>query len=211
MLKHCRISFADDIIKLNRREERRQYSPRMKGGVQQNGTRQFRPRRTKWGIQEYVGRWLLDHLVWASAKQEGGLQLSFQHVATESGTCDCLTLYSLNCGMHAGWELEELAAVEEEVLEWSGVSCWGLERGLKNQAAEGRRKGETRLYIRVHRVNFSSEKIRSDMTQVTIGYRCVPLTERILCLKIYLFLFKCLHVSLKNSVLPKLVSANSHW
>ncbi|XP_062987857.1 UAP56-interacting factor [Elgaria multicarinata webbii] len=44
----------DDIIKLNKKEERKQYSPRMKRGVQQNGTRQFRMR-TKWGIQEYTG------------------------------------------------------------------------------------------------------------------------------------------------------------
>ncbi|KAJ6655506.1 hypothetical protein lerEdw1_005084 [Lerista edwardsae] len=45
----------DDIIKLNKKEERKQYSPRMKRGVQQNGARQFRMRRTKWGLQEYTG------------------------------------------------------------------------------------------------------------------------------------------------------------
>ncbi|XP_044312164.1 UAP56-interacting factor [Varanus komodoensis] len=45
----------DDIIKLNKKEERKQYSPRTKRGAQQNGTRQFRMRRTKWGIQEYIG------------------------------------------------------------------------------------------------------------------------------------------------------------
>ncbi|XP_066476962.1 UAP56-interacting factor [Tiliqua scincoides] len=45
----------DDIIKLNKKEERKQYSPRMKKGVQQNGARQFRMRRTKWGLQEYTG------------------------------------------------------------------------------------------------------------------------------------------------------------
>ncbi|XP_063162339.1 UAP56-interacting factor [Candoia aspera] len=45
----------DDIIKLNKKEERKQYSPKMKRGVQQNGTRQFRMRRMKWGIQEYPG------------------------------------------------------------------------------------------------------------------------------------------------------------
>ncbi|XP_042313343.1 UAP56-interacting factor [Sceloporus undulatus] len=44
----------DDIIKLNKKEERKQYIPRMKRGVQQNGTQQFRMRRTKWGIQEYT-------------------------------------------------------------------------------------------------------------------------------------------------------------
>ncbi|XP_060623276.2 UAP56-interacting factor [Anolis sagrei] len=43
----------DDIIKLNKKEERKQYSPRMKRGVQQNGT--FRTRRTKWGMQDYTG------------------------------------------------------------------------------------------------------------------------------------------------------------
>ncbi|XP_048339041.1 UAP56-interacting factor-like [Sphaerodactylus townsendi] len=46
----------DDIIKLNKKEERKQYSPRTKRGVQQNGTWQFRTRRPKWGIQEYTGR-----------------------------------------------------------------------------------------------------------------------------------------------------------
>ncbi|XP_053167330.1 UAP56-interacting factor isoform X2 [Hemicordylus capensis] len=45
----------DDIIKLNKKEERKQYSPRVKRGVQLNGTRQFKMRRTKWGIQEYAG------------------------------------------------------------------------------------------------------------------------------------------------------------
>ncbi|XP_077785750.1 UAP56-interacting factor [Podarcis muralis] len=45
----------DDIIKLNKKEERKQYSPRMKRGLQQAGKRQFRMRRTKWGIQEYTG------------------------------------------------------------------------------------------------------------------------------------------------------------
>ncbi|XP_077204177.1 UAP56-interacting factor [Paroedura picta] len=45
----------DDIIKLNKKEERKQYSPRMKRGVQQNGTWQFRMRRPKWGIPEYTG------------------------------------------------------------------------------------------------------------------------------------------------------------
>ncbi|XP_054838047.1 UAP56-interacting factor isoform X2 [Eublepharis macularius] len=45
----------DDIIKLNKKEERMQYSPRMKRGVPQNGKWQFRMRRPKWGIQEYTG------------------------------------------------------------------------------------------------------------------------------------------------------------
>ncbi|XP_060098820.1 UAP56-interacting factor isoform X2 [Heteronotia binoei] len=45
----------DDIIRLNKKEERKQYSPQMKRGIQQNGTWQFRMRRPKWGIQEYTG------------------------------------------------------------------------------------------------------------------------------------------------------------
>lgn len=45
----------DDIIKLNKKEERKQYSPRMKGGVQQNGAWQFRMKRPKWGIHDYTG------------------------------------------------------------------------------------------------------------------------------------------------------------
>uniref|UniRef100_A0A8D0E017 UAP56-interacting factor n=1 Tax=Salvator merianae TaxID=96440 RepID=A0A8D0E017_SALMN len=45
----------DDIIKLNKKEERKQNLPRRKWGLQQNGPRQFRMRRTKWGIQEYSG------------------------------------------------------------------------------------------------------------------------------------------------------------
>ncbi|KAM3834938.1 UAP56-interacting factor isoform 2-T2 [Vipera latastei] len=45
----------DDIIKLNKREERKHNFPKMKRGLHQNGTRQFRMRRMKWGIQEYPG------------------------------------------------------------------------------------------------------------------------------------------------------------
>ncbi|XP_020666904.3 UAP56-interacting factor isoform X2 [Pogona vitticeps] len=46
----------DDIIKLNKKEERKQYSSRPKrGGVKQNGAWQFRMRRTKWGVQDYTG------------------------------------------------------------------------------------------------------------------------------------------------------------
>ncbi|XP_058043794.1 UAP56-interacting factor isoform X1 [Ahaetulla prasina] len=45
----------DDIIKLNKREERKQNSPKMKRSLSQNGTRQFRMRRIKWGIQDYPG------------------------------------------------------------------------------------------------------------------------------------------------------------
>ncbi|KAL8188250.1 UNVERIFIED_CONTAM: UAP56-interacting factor [Gekko kuhli] len=42
----------DEIIRLNKKEERRQYPPRMKRGAQQNGTWPFRMRRLKW---EYPG------------------------------------------------------------------------------------------------------------------------------------------------------------
>ncbi|XP_032081441.1 UAP56-interacting factor [Thamnophis elegans] len=45
----------DDIIKLNKREERKHNAPKMKRGLPQNGPRQFRMRRTKWGIQDYPG------------------------------------------------------------------------------------------------------------------------------------------------------------
>ncbi|XP_071668801.1 UAP56-interacting factor isoform X2 [Patagioenas fasciata] len=42
----------DDIIKLNKKEERKQYSPKMKRGLQQNPTRQFRAPGSKWGMQQ---------------------------------------------------------------------------------------------------------------------------------------------------------------
>ncbi|NXJ69456.1 UIF factor, partial [Rostratula benghalensis] len=45
----------DDIIKLNRKEERKQYSPKTKRGLQQNQTRQFRTPGSKWGIQQQKG------------------------------------------------------------------------------------------------------------------------------------------------------------
>ncbi|XP_042699848.2 UAP56-interacting factor isoform X2 [Chrysemys picta bellii] len=45
----------DDIIKLNKKEERKQYSPQMNRRLQQNGTRQFRMRGTRWGIQQQTG------------------------------------------------------------------------------------------------------------------------------------------------------------
>ncbi|XP_065530397.1 UAP56-interacting factor isoform X2 [Lathamus discolor] len=45
----------DDIIKLNKKEERKQYSPKMKRGLQQNQTRQFRAPGSKWGIQQQKG------------------------------------------------------------------------------------------------------------------------------------------------------------
>ncbi|XP_065604192.1 UAP56-interacting factor isoform X2 [Cyrtonyx montezumae] len=45
----------DDIIKLNKKEERKQYSPKMKRGLQQNQTRQFRTSGSKWGIQQQKG------------------------------------------------------------------------------------------------------------------------------------------------------------
>lgn len=46
---------TDDIIKLNKKEERKQYSPKMKRGLQQNQTRQFRTPGSKWGIQQQKG------------------------------------------------------------------------------------------------------------------------------------------------------------
>lgn len=46
---------TDDIIKLNKKEERKQYSPKMKRGLQQNRTRQFRTPSSKWGIQQQKG------------------------------------------------------------------------------------------------------------------------------------------------------------
>ncbi|XP_030349566.1 UAP56-interacting factor isoform X2 [Strigops habroptila] len=46
---------GDDIIKLNKKEERKQYSPKMKRGLQQNQTRQFRTPGSKWGIQQQKG------------------------------------------------------------------------------------------------------------------------------------------------------------
>ncbi|NXK52965.1 UIF factor, partial [Chauna torquata] len=45
----------DDIIKLNKKEERKQYSPKMKRGLQQNRTRQFRSSGSKWGVQQQKG------------------------------------------------------------------------------------------------------------------------------------------------------------
>ncbi|XP_074955150.1 UAP56-interacting factor isoform X1 [Phalacrocorax aristotelis] len=45
----------DDIIKMNKKEERKQYSPKMKRGLQQNRTRQFRTPGSKWGIQQQKG------------------------------------------------------------------------------------------------------------------------------------------------------------
>ncbi|XP_042734069.1 UAP56-interacting factor isoform X5 [Lagopus leucura] len=45
----------DDIIKLNKKEERKQYSPKMKRGLQQNRTQQFRTPGSKWGIQQQKG------------------------------------------------------------------------------------------------------------------------------------------------------------
>ncbi|XP_039233997.1 UAP56-interacting factor [Pipra filicauda] len=42
----------DDIIKLNKKEERKQYSPKIKRGLQQNQTRQFSPPGSKWGIRQ---------------------------------------------------------------------------------------------------------------------------------------------------------------
>ncbi|NXG46255.1 UIF factor, partial [Psilopogon haemacephalus] len=45
----------DDIIKLNKKEGRKQYSPKTKRGLQQNRTRQFRTPGAKWGIQQQKG------------------------------------------------------------------------------------------------------------------------------------------------------------
>ncbi|XP_006022491.1 UAP56-interacting factor [Alligator sinensis] len=45
----------DDIIKLNKKEERKQYFPQMRRGLQQNRTRQFRMKGTRWGIQQQKG------------------------------------------------------------------------------------------------------------------------------------------------------------
>ncbi|NXP71432.1 UIF factor, partial [Ramphastos sulfuratus] len=45
----------DDIIKMNKKEERKQYSPKTKRGLQQNRTRQFRTPGAKWGIQQQKG------------------------------------------------------------------------------------------------------------------------------------------------------------
>ncbi|XP_048811182.1 UAP56-interacting factor [Lagopus muta] len=49
------IRAPDDIIKLNKKEERKQYSPKMKRGLQQNRTQQFRTPGSKWGIQQQKG------------------------------------------------------------------------------------------------------------------------------------------------------------
>ncbi|NWU76762.1 UIF factor, partial [Onychorhynchus coronatus] len=46
---------VDDIIKLNKKQERKQYSPKIKRGLQQNQTRQFSPPGSKWGIQQQKG------------------------------------------------------------------------------------------------------------------------------------------------------------
>lgn len=56
----CQIFFfnfllTDDIIKLNKKEERKQYSPKMKRGLQQNPARQFRTPGSKWGMQQQKG------------------------------------------------------------------------------------------------------------------------------------------------------------
>ncbi|NXJ28461.1 UIF factor, partial [Dicrurus megarhynchus] len=46
---------VDDIIKLNKKEERKQYSPKIKRGLQQNQARQFSSQGSKWGIQQQKG------------------------------------------------------------------------------------------------------------------------------------------------------------
>ncbi|RMC02061.1 hypothetical protein DUI87_21223 [Hirundo rustica rustica] len=45
----------DDIIKLNKKEERKQYSPKIKRGLQQNRAQQFSSPGSKWGIQQQKG------------------------------------------------------------------------------------------------------------------------------------------------------------
>ncbi|KAF4796045.1 UAP56-interacting factor [Turdus rufiventris] len=45
----------DDIIKLNKKEERKQYSPKIKRGLQQNRAQQFSSQDSKWGIQQQKG------------------------------------------------------------------------------------------------------------------------------------------------------------
>ncbi|NWI72840.1 UIF factor, partial [Dryoscopus gambensis] len=46
---------VDDIIKLNKKEERKQYSPKIKRGLQQNRAQQFSAQGSKWGIQQQKG------------------------------------------------------------------------------------------------------------------------------------------------------------
>ncbi|NXY35013.1 UIF factor, partial [Pomatorhinus ruficollis] len=46
---------VDDIIKMNKKEERKQYSPKIKRGLQQNRAQQFSPQGSKWGIQQQKG------------------------------------------------------------------------------------------------------------------------------------------------------------
>ncbi|NWT69260.1 UIF factor, partial [Prunella fulvescens] len=46
---------VDDIIKLNKKEERKQYSPKIKRGLQQNRTQQFSSQGSKWGMQQQKG------------------------------------------------------------------------------------------------------------------------------------------------------------
>ncbi|NWT60013.1 UIF factor, partial [Erythrocercus mccallii] len=46
---------VDDIIKLNKKEERKQYSPKIKRGLQQNRAQQFSSPGSKWGIQQQKG------------------------------------------------------------------------------------------------------------------------------------------------------------
>ncbi|XP_063023146.1 UAP56-interacting factor [Melospiza melodia melodia] len=45
----------DDIIKLNKKEERKQYSPKIKRGLQQNRAQQFSSQGSKWGMQQQKG------------------------------------------------------------------------------------------------------------------------------------------------------------
>ncbi|NXO33853.1 UIF factor, partial [Locustella ochotensis] len=46
---------VDDIIKLNKKEERKQYSPKIKRGLQQSRAQQFSSQGSKWGIQQQKG------------------------------------------------------------------------------------------------------------------------------------------------------------
>jgi len=56
---------TDDIIKLNKKEERKQYSPKMKRGLHQNRTRQFMTPGSKWGIQQQKGVYVKQNVDYA--------------------------------------------------------------------------------------------------------------------------------------------------
>uniref|UniRef100_A0A8C6X9R2 UAP56-interacting factor n=1 Tax=Naja naja TaxID=35670 RepID=A0A8C6X9R2_NAJNA len=78
-----------DIIKLNKREERKQNSSSMKRNFPQNGLRQFRMRRMKWGIQDYAG--------WLTLGERVGGALLLLLVSLDKHTPDflCISLKNL--------------------------------------------------------------------------------------------------------------------